>query len=59
MIKVTTETKPTLKSIEKSLDKNQVLTTDNQCDVKGGCSSCEDNRRPPRVNGGIFGWLNN
>jgi hypothetical protein len=42
------DTQSTLKNVEKTLDKKQVLTTEKQCELKGGCSNCEDNRRPPR-----------
>lgn len=47
MVKNILETKSTLKSIEKSLDKSQVLSAEKQRELKGGCSACEDNRRPP------------
>ena len=55
MVKSILETKPTLKSIEKTLDTNQILTNEKQCELKGGCTNCEDNRRPPRINGGTGG----
>ena len=38
---------PSLKDIQKSLDANQQLNAKMQGDVKGGCSSCQDIRRPP------------
>jgi hypothetical protein len=52
MVNRNLETKSTLKSIEATLDKNQVVSSEMQCELKGGCSNCEDSRRPPRVNGG-------
>jgi hypothetical protein len=52
MVKNVLETKSSLKSIEKMLDKNQILSTEKQSELKGGCSACEDNRRPPRVDSG-------
>jgi hypothetical protein len=48
--------KPSLKDIKKSLDANEQLTTEKQCDLKGGCTNCEDGRRPPRADGGRPGW---
>lgn len=56
MVKNYAEPKSTLKSIEKTLENAQILTIEKQCELKGGCSNCEDNRRPPRVNGN--GWGN-
>ncbi len=44
-----TATKTSLKDIKKSLDASQQLTADMQCNLKGGCVNCEDNRRPPRA----------
>ena len=38
---------PSLKDIQKSLNANQQLNAKMQGDVKGGCSSCQDIRRPP------------
>ena len=52
MVNRNLETKSTLKSIEATLDKKQVISTEKQCELKGGCSNCEDSRRPPRINGG-------
>jgi hypothetical protein len=48
-----TTAKPSLMDIKKSLNANQQLTTDMQCDLKGGCANCEDSRRPPRADGSI------
>ena len=58
MVKNMLETKPSLKSIEKTLNEVQILDAAKQCDIKGGCSNCEDNRRPPRVSGNGRGWWN-
>ncbi len=44
-----TTAKPSLKDIKKSLEAAQQLTADAQCNLKGGCVNCEDNRRPPRI----------
>ncbi len=55
MVNRNLETKSTLKSIEKTLDQNQVISTEKQCELKGGCSNCEDSRRPPRIDSGGFG----
>jgi hypothetical protein len=41
--------KPSLKDIKKSLEAAQQLTAEKQCNLKGGCVNCEDNRRPPRI----------
>jgi hypothetical protein len=41
-----------LQELAVSLSKNEQLSNEAQCNVKGGCSSCEDSRRPPRLNGG-------
>ena len=42
-----TSPKPSLKDIQKSLDATQQLTAKSQGDIKGGCSNCQDIRRPP------------
>jgi hypothetical protein len=34
-----------------TLTKNEQLSNTAQTAVKGGCSSCEDGRRPPKVHG--------
>ena len=49
-----TSTKPSLKDIQKSLDADQQLTTKSQGDVKGGCSTCQDIRRPPSTDGSTW-----
>jgi hypothetical protein len=49
MIKNIKEVTSSLKNIEKTLEKSQVLSTEKQCELKGGCSACEDNRRPPHI----------
>ena len=49
MVKRIFEATSSLKSIENSLDSCQVLSTEKQSALKGGCSNCEDNRRPPRI----------
>ena len=49
MVKVIKQSEVSLKSIEQSLDKSQKLTTDMQLDLKGGCSNCQDLRRPPSL----------
>jgi hypothetical protein len=41
-------TTKTLESLRQSFDESLQLTPFMQCDIKGGCSNCEDNRRPPR-----------
>lgn len=41
-----------LRELAQKLSPNEVLNNTQICTVKGGCSSCEDTRRPPR----IFGW---
>jgi hypothetical protein len=40
-----------LQELATTLTKSEQLTNTAQCDIKGGCSSCEDGRRPPRANG--------
>ena len=37
-----------LQELAASLPKNEQLSNEAQCNVKGGCSSCEDTRRPPK-----------
>lgn len=47
-----------LEEIAASLAKNAEISKTAQCNIKGGCSSCEDTRRPPRFGGsadGLFG----
>ena len=36
-----------------SLAPSAQISKNAQCNVKGGCSSCEDTRRPPK----ILSWL--
>ena len=38
MVKNMLETKPSLKSIEKTLNEVQILDAAKQCDIKGGCT---------------------
>ena len=38
-----------LEELAASLAPNAELSKNAQCDIKGGCSSCEDTRRPPKV----------
>jgi hypothetical protein len=40
-----------LQELAATLTKSELLSNNEQCAVKGGCSSCEDTRRPPRVHG--------
>ncbi len=40
-----------LQELAATLTKSEQLSNMAQCNVKGGCSSCEDTRRPPRLNG--------
>jgi hypothetical protein len=40
-----------LQELAASLPKSEQLSNDVQCNIKGGCSSCEDTRRPPRLDG--------
>ena len=56
-----TSPKPSLKDIQKSLDATQQLTAKSQGDIKGGCSNCQDTRRPPSVDGSQQGgnWSSN
>lgn len=37
-----------LQELAASLTKSEQLSNTEQYDLKGGCSSCEDTRRPPR-----------
>jgi hypothetical protein len=46
-----------LQELAATLTKSEQLSNSSQCAVKGGCSSCEDGRRPPRVHGN--GGVNN
>ncbi len=48
MRKKLTESKLSLQMIEKELDATQKLMPNVQYEVRGGCTPCEDNRRPPR-----------
>ena len=45
--------KTTLQELATTLDSSEALKNQQLCEVKGGCSSCEDTRRPPRR--GFFG----
>jgi hypothetical protein len=40
-----------LQELAVTLTKSEQLSNSAQCDIKGGCSSCEDGRRPPRKGG--------
>ena len=40
-----------IQALSASLSAAEQLSSKQLCDVKGGCSSCEDKRRPPK-NGG-------
>ena len=53
-----TSPKSSLKDIQKSLDATQQLTAKSQGDIKGGCSSCQDIRRPPSADGNPRGGNN-
>ena len=46
-----------LEELAATLAQSAQISTSAQGDIKGGCSSCEDTRRPPRFGnwGGIFG----
>ena len=35
-----------------SLAPSATISKNAQCDIKGGCSSCEDTRRPPKWGSG-------
>ena len=37
-----------IRNLSASLSATEKLSNKQLCDVKGGCSSCEDKRRPPR-----------
>ncbi len=37
-----------IRTVSASLSAAEQLNSKQLCDVKGGCSSCEDKRRPPR-----------
>ncbi len=39
-----------IRTVSASLSAAEQLSSKQLCDVKGGCSSCEDKRRPPRNN---------
>jgi hypothetical protein len=41
-----------LQALAGTLNSNQALSSKQLCNIKGGCSSCEDTRRPPRIDGG-------
>jgi hypothetical protein len=41
-----------IRTLSASLAATEQLSSKQLCDIKGGCSSCEDKRRPPRNNGG-------
>ena len=40
-----------IRHLSASLSAAETLSNKQLCEVKGGCSSCEDKRRPPRKNG--------
>jgi hypothetical protein len=40
-----------LEELAALLPQGAELSKNAQCNIKGGCSSCEDTRRPPRRNG--------
>ena len=40
-----------IRAVSASLSAAEQLSSEQLCDIKGGCSSCEDKRRPPRNNG--------
>ena len=44
-----------IRTVSASLSAAEQLSSKQLCDVKGGCSSCEDKRRPPRNNGNANG----
>ena len=44
-----------LEELAATLAPSTKISKNAQCDIKGGCSSCEDTRRPPRLNG--LGWI--
>ena len=48
MRKKRTESKLSLQVIERELDMTQKLNSIVQYEVRGGCTPCEDSRRPPR-----------
>jgi hypothetical protein len=41
-------TKLTVNRLQELAASMPQLSTDAQCNIKGGCSSCEDTRRPPK-----------
>ena len=41
-----------LEELAASLAPSAQISKNAQCDVKGGCSSCEDTRRPPKWGSG-------
>jgi hypothetical protein len=45
-----------LQELAASLSQSEQLNNAAQCTVKGGCSSCEDGRRPPRGHNGGGNW---
>ena len=44
-----------LEELAASLAPGTQISKNAQCDIKGGCSSCEDTRRPPRFGNGNGG----
>jgi hypothetical protein len=49
-----------LQELATALTKSEQLSNNAQYDIKGGCSSCEDGRRPPKANGNWWGnWGGN
>ena len=42
-----------LEELAATLAPSTKISKNAQCDIKGGCSSCEDTRRPPK----ILSWL--
>jgi hypothetical protein len=39
----------TLQELATTFAANKQISNEQLCSIKGGCSSCEDGRRPPRI----------